>query len=146
MESDIVYACVGERELLLDLYLPVDAPRPLPVVVWVHGGGWRSGSKGNVDWALGLLSRGFAIVDVDYRWLQGQNLYALRNNLISHEITVDNPDIKGGSYGNNRASGRMPVWRRALSGDRRTNKYIHLSLCKLPSGGRCSVRCMDDVF
>ena len=74
VEGDIVYAHVGERELLLDLYLPVNAPRPLPVVVWVHGGGWSSGSKGNVDWALSLLSRGFAVVDVDYR-LSGEAIF-----------------------------------------------------------------------
>ena len=41
VERDIAYARAGERELLLDLYLPGEAPRPLPVVVWVHGGGPR---------------------------------------------------------------------------------------------------------
>ena len=55
VERAIVYGRVGERELLLDLYLPERASqRPLPVVAWVHGGGWRGGSKGS--WRSGAAS------------------------------------------------------------------------------------------
>lgn len=32
----------------LDLYLPDRAPEPAPVVIWVHGGGWRTGDKKSV--------------------------------------------------------------------------------------------------
>ena len=40
---------VGERKLLLDLYVPEKAAEgPLPLIVWVHGGGWAAGSKDNV--------------------------------------------------------------------------------------------------
>jgi acetyl esterase/lipase len=75
VERDIVYAKVGERELLLDLYLPEDkAARLLPVIAWVHGGGWRSGSKGSGGRALPMLSRGFAVVDVGYR-LSGEAIF-----------------------------------------------------------------------
>lgn len=74
VRRDIVYAHIGERELLLDLYLPAEAPRPLPVVIWVHGGGWRSGGKGAGGQALPLLWRGFAVVDVDYR-LSGEAIF-----------------------------------------------------------------------
>ena len=74
IERDIVYAQVGDRKLLLDLHLPPKSKEPLPVVVWVHGGGWRSGSKGSGGPALPLVSRSFAVVDVDYR-LSGEALF-----------------------------------------------------------------------
>ena len=39
-QRDIVYATHGEIELALDLYLPsAKAENPIPVVIWVHGGG-----------------------------------------------------------------------------------------------------------
>ena len=49
VERDIVYERVGDRELPLDLYRPADAREPLPLVIWVHGGGWRKGSKEGIS-------------------------------------------------------------------------------------------------
>lgn len=63
-QPDIEYARVGDLSLRLDLHLP-EARNP-PVVVYVHGGAWRAGSKSDVPVA-GLLARGFAIASVDYR-------------------------------------------------------------------------------
>jgi acetyl esterase/lipase len=74
IERDIVYAQAGDRKLLLDLHLPPKGKGLLPVVVWVHGGGWRSGSKGSGGPALPLVNRGFAVVDVDYR-LSGEAIF-----------------------------------------------------------------------
>ena len=53
----------------LDVYLPAGCG-PVPVVVWVHGGGWRAGDKANastapkVAWANQL---GAALVAMNYR-------------------------------------------------------------------------------
>ena len=74
VERDIVYARVGDRELLLDLYLPPKRSAPLPVIVWVHGGGWRSGSKGSGGRARPMLDKGYAVVDVGYR-LSGEAIF-----------------------------------------------------------------------
>jgi acetyl esterase/lipase len=52
---------------LFDLYRPRAATQPLALVVWVHGGGWRSGSKENVNQALRLVCRGYAVASIDYR-------------------------------------------------------------------------------
>ena len=52
---------------LFDLYKPRAATQPLALVVWVHGGGWRSGSKENVNQALRLVCRGYAVASIDYR-------------------------------------------------------------------------------
>ena len=64
---DVAYAS-GSPAQKLDLHLPRVAG-PFPVVLWVHGGAWRSGDK-----ALGahapqrrLLERGWALASVNYR-------------------------------------------------------------------------------
>lgn len=65
VRKDLEYAKVGEHSLRLDLYVPANANLP-PLIVWVHGGAWRSGSKNNMP--LGeLIERGYAIASVDYR-------------------------------------------------------------------------------
>ena len=51
----------------LDLFLPEGATEPLPVVVWVHGGAWISGSKKDVEPYLRVLAGyGYAVVGVGY--------------------------------------------------------------------------------
>jgi acetyl esterase/lipase len=65
VSRDIEFARVDDHSLKLDLYRPVGAASP-PLVVWVHGGAWRAGSKNSMP--LGeLVRRGFAIASVDYR-------------------------------------------------------------------------------
>jgi acetyl esterase/lipase len=62
---DLSFAKVDQSELKLDLYLPT-AVAPVGLIVWVHGGGWRAGSRSSVE-VLGLVERGWAIASVDYR-------------------------------------------------------------------------------
>ncbi|MBL9117476.1 MAG: alpha/beta hydrolase [Verrucomicrobiaceae bacterium] len=62
--TDIMYAKVGETSLQLDLHRP---PKPsAPLIVYVHGGAWRSGSKEDVPIGA-LVDQGFAIASVNYR-------------------------------------------------------------------------------
>lgn len=77
---DVVYAePLGFRPLALDLHLPdVDAP---PVVVFVHGGGWRVGSRRTFcpsfdsDESFARIVRaGWAVASVDYR-LSGEAVF-----------------------------------------------------------------------
>jgi acetyl esterase/lipase len=63
---DVEYARAGDQVLKLDLHLPPAGSAPAPLIVWVHGGGWRSGSKKEVPLAP-LVARGWAIASVDYR-------------------------------------------------------------------------------
>ena len=62
---DVPFARVDQSELRLDLYLP-EQVTPLGMIVWVHGGAWRAGSRASVDLA-GLAERGWALASVDYR-------------------------------------------------------------------------------
>jgi len=62
--KNIMYAEVGNRKLLLDLYMP--AAKKLPcLIVWIHGGAWHSGSKESPP--LNILSYGYAVASLDFR-------------------------------------------------------------------------------
>ncbi|MFL6156154.1 MAG: alpha/beta hydrolase [Marmoricola sp.] len=64
--TDLVYAPGTGRDGRFDLVVP-DGPGPHPLVVWVHGGGWHFGDKGDVLPYLELLAdQGFAGVGVNY--------------------------------------------------------------------------------
>jgi acetyl esterase/lipase len=67
--QDMEYARIGKRPLLLDLYLPVKAEGRLPLIVWIHGGAWRGGSKDRTP-AVALVPRGYAVASVGYRLSQ----------------------------------------------------------------------------
>jgi acetyl esterase/lipase len=62
--KDVIYAAVDGRNLGLDLYIPAGVPRP-PLLVWVHGGAWRSGTKAQVPPIF--VQNGFATASLDFR-------------------------------------------------------------------------------
>lgn len=64
--QDVEYARVGDQSLKLDLHLPARGNTQPPLMVWVHGGAWRSGSKKEMPLAP-LVARGWAVASVDYR-------------------------------------------------------------------------------
>jgi acetyl esterase/lipase len=67
---DVPYVEDGDPLQRLDLYLPPgDGCDPVPVVVWVHGGGWRVGDKrNNIGDKVALWhSAGWAVASVNYR-------------------------------------------------------------------------------
>jgi acetyl esterase/lipase len=70
MEKDIAYIEGGDEAQKLDLYLPEKpADKPLPLIVHIHGGGWRAGSKYPCPVA-GLVLKGYAVASVEYRFSQ----------------------------------------------------------------------------
>jgi acetyl esterase/lipase len=64
--ADVEYARVADQHLMLDLHLPDRSAVAPPLVVWVHGGAWRSGSRKDMPLG-GLVKRGYAVASVDYR-------------------------------------------------------------------------------
>ena len=69
--ADVEFATVDDIPLRLDLYLPKQGigdqkEAAAPLIVWVHGGAWRAGSKSNVP-IKDLVNQGFAIASVEYR-------------------------------------------------------------------------------
>lgn len=65
INKDIEFANVDGHSLKLDLYLPADS-KNAPLVVWIHGGGWKAGSKSNcpISW---LTGDGYAVASISYR-------------------------------------------------------------------------------
>jgi acetyl esterase/lipase len=55
----------GAREF--DVFTPAGNTKPLPTLVWIHGGAWISGEKENVDPYVQIIaSHGFTTVSLDY--------------------------------------------------------------------------------
>ena len=69
VQRDLEYARIGDRSLRLDLYRPARSESRLPLVIWVHGGAWLSGSKEGTP-AVALVPRGFAVASISYRLSQ----------------------------------------------------------------------------
>jgi len=63
--TDIAYAAHGDA--LLDLLIPRNATAPVPLVIWIHGGGWQSGDKSDRAQSQRLVCRGYALASLDYR-------------------------------------------------------------------------------
>ena len=65
---DVVYD-PNDPDALLDVYFPAGIPsgKTVPVIVWIHGGGWVSGSKSQTSNYYKILAgKGFAVVSIDY--------------------------------------------------------------------------------
>ncbi len=66
--ENLVYAKYGDRELTLDLYRPKGLTEPLPAIVCIHGGGWRTGSKENFGrFARLFAENNYIAVSINYR-------------------------------------------------------------------------------
>lgn len=64
---DLEYASINGKPLLLDLYLPKGVRNP-PLLVWIHGGGWRNGDKGRGGKLMPLgTAAGYACASINYR-------------------------------------------------------------------------------
>jgi acetyl esterase/lipase len=70
--TNIAYCTMDGEQVRMDVYIPdASKPRPLPVAVHVHGGGWTSGSKSSgsrfAEMMPLLLQRGYLVASLDYR-------------------------------------------------------------------------------
>jgi arylformamidase len=77
---DIRYATAHERQML-DVYAPAGA-RNLPVVFWIHGGGWQAGDKSMV--ALkpkAFMDAGFVFVSIQHRLLPTVAMEAITSDV-----------------------------------------------------------------
>ncbi len=68
IHADQVYSNAGGTARLADVFLPSSGALPIPVVIWLHGGGWRYGDRRLApDLALFAQCSGLAVVSIDYR-------------------------------------------------------------------------------
>ncbi len=109
----------AERAEKMDVYLPPAGqfPRPLPVVIWIHGGGWVSGSKSAArekNICGTLAENGYAAFSIDYVLGKGEGgkvpwpqnlddcksaLKYIREHAAEYGIDPSRVAIAGGSAG-----------------------------------------------
>lgn len=70
---DIPVEVAGAPPAAMDVYSPRVRPaRPMPMLLWVHGGGFVSGSSENVrEFAVLLAQRGYVVASLDYSLAPG---------------------------------------------------------------------------
>jgi acetyl esterase/lipase len=119
LQTDIVFGTAGGRELRLDFAKPVLCRADkVPLLVYIHGGGWIQGSKdGVIDTPLAGMAfqLGFAVASIDYRlapeWRFPAQVHDcklavryLRANADALGINPDRIAAVGGSAGGHLAS------------------------------------------
>ncbi len=106
---DLQYVQGGHERNHLDLYLPEKPEGRLPLVCWIHGGGWSAGSKDDCP-AVFLAAKGYAVASINYRLSQHAIFPAqiedckaairwLRANAAQHHIDPDHVGVWGSSAG-----------------------------------------------
>ena len=111
--KDIEFASVDGQSLKLDLHLP-ETPKGSRLVVWIHGGGWRAGSKNrcSLSW---LSSYGYTVASISYRFSDVAKFPAqlydckaairwLRAHAADHGYLVDRIAVSGSSAGGHLAA------------------------------------------
>lgn len=74
IKRDIPYADPAQERQVLDVYAPKGA-KDLPVVFWIHGGGWQAGDKAGVQLKpQAFTEKGFVFVSTNYRLLPGVDM------------------------------------------------------------------------
>jgi acetyl esterase/lipase len=109
--KDLAYVPGGHELQKLDLYLPEKASEhPLPLVVWIHGGGWQGGSKEGCPLRSLMLDKGYAVASINYRFSQHALFPAqiqdckaairwLRANAKKYNLDPDRVGVGGDSAG-----------------------------------------------
>lgn len=114
--KDLAYTKVSGTQKL-DLYIPTTGDGPFPVVINIHGGGFKFGDKGMLSEATGkaLLDAGYAVASIDYR-LSGEAIFPaavqdakaavrfLRANAAQYNLNPDKIAVFGQSAGGNIAA------------------------------------------
>ena len=110
-ELDIEYGREGDVSLKLDLYRPATVERPLPALLFIHGGGWTGGDKGDYKlYAATMPLKGYVVATMAYRFAGEFGFPAcvsdtkcavrwLRANAARLQIDPDKIAIAGGSAG-----------------------------------------------
>lgn len=109
-EYNVKYVVDGDPAQTLDILYPAEAPtKRLPLLVWIHGGGWTSGSKDQQPY-LGQLQRGYVVASLEYRFSQKAKFPAqiqdcqaairwLRANAARYHIDPERIGVGGASAG-----------------------------------------------
>lgn len=109
--KDIEYGRVGGKALLLDMYLPKNLDKPAPALMFIHGGGWKKGSRADYRYyTIRMAEAGYAAFTISYR-LSGEATFPaaledckcavrwIRANAAKHNVDPGRIAVIGGSGG-----------------------------------------------
>lgn len=66
---DVFYTDAKDKLQSLDVHAPAQGEKH-PVIVWIHGGGWKAGDKGSLQKKpKALVEMGFVLVSLNYRFM-----------------------------------------------------------------------------
>jgi len=139
IHRDLAYVENGHERQKLDLYVQKTDDGPLPLIVWIHGGGWQGGSKDMCPMATEIL-RGYAVASINYRLSQHAIYPAqiddcqtalrwLRKHASQYKLDPDRIGVAGASAG-----GHLAALVGVLGGKTRNHP------------DRVDVQCVVDVF
>ena len=76
VQFDQFYAERGGQKLYFDLYRPASASGPTPLVIMVHGGFWRYGTRTDLtEFSYDLAANGYTAAAIDYRLADGSTAF-----------------------------------------------------------------------
>lgn len=70
---DLAYVPNGHERQRLDLYVPNRGDGPFPVILWIHGGSWRTGGKDAhrvFPLVTSFIADGYAVASINHRYSQ----------------------------------------------------------------------------
>jgi acetyl esterase/lipase len=129
LERDVQYGQAGSRPLLLDIIRPKEpGERPLPVIVFIHGGGWAGKDKSHgIGRLLGMAARGeYFCVTIGYR-LSGEAIWPAQ----IHDCKAAIRWLRANAKKYNLDPARIGAWG--------TSAGVHLASMLGTSGGVCEL-------
>ncbi|WP_000166784.1 MULTISPECIES: alpha/beta hydrolase [Bacillus cereus group] len=111
VKKDIVYNKEGFDNSILDIYYPKSTTEKLPVIMWIHGGGFLSGSKEQTqEYGMALANEGYVVANINYAIAPRQKYPApviqanqalkyLQNNIATYGGDINRLFIGGDSAG-----------------------------------------------
>jgi len=105
---DVTYCTAGGVDLKMDLYYPARISGPLPVAVYLHGGGWTIGDKEKANQnpeGKALLAQGYLLAALDYRLAPEYHFPAMIEDV---KCAIRSLRAHAAGYGLD--AGRIGVW------------------------------------
>lgn len=115
-KANIAYCNSSSQQQKLDVYTPKNIENALPVVVYIHGGGWSGGNKATgfvADYGAEIVKRGLVFVSINYRLAptytypaQNQDVDCALKYLTNHAVELHIDTKKVGLFGDS-AGGQL---------------------------------------
>lgn len=78
---DVFYTEAKNKLQALDVYSPAEG-KGRPVIVWIHGGGWKKGDKAALQKKpQALVERGYVLVSINYRFVPEVDLQGMMGDI-----------------------------------------------------------------